>query len=183
MAKPSHLKLKEQIASITVSLMFWIPLDACWRGEVTANCWAPWANPIPHQSVFYSSPRDSLFPASLNYFQIPISLWAHLYAPVQVIGILAKFITQSIQKQSMLICECINLLAVRFLLICSFPGVGLVSPQSLSIPEHIGSEMCIPFNWLHRWVAFSGAGSRSHDVNCRLESSDWVIDHSPHRGR
>lgn len=148
-----------------------------WREiwEVMARFRAPGAKPFPHQSVYHLSPKDSSFPNLPNCFRIPIRLGVRPYMPVQVIGKLPKFITKSIQRQSILISECINLPSNTFPSHLWHPRSWALS---LLIPRHPytywlkEAPLPIPFNWQRRQTVLGSFGSRTHYVNCRLQSSD-----------
>lgn len=117
--------------------------DICWR-EVWEVMLRSFQNtrdraiPTPIWTPFES--QRQLLPKLPDCFRIPIRLEMHPYMPVQVIGKLPKFITKSIQRQSILICP-----AIHFLLICSVLGAWLVPSWSLGIHTHIGSlrHLCL----------------------------------------
>lgn len=187
-AKPGRPRLTEQIASITVSLTQWI---LTWRVlerdlgsddsfQSTRGQVIPPPICIPFES------QRQLIPNLPDCFQIPIRSGVHPYMPVQVIGMLPKFITKSIQRQNILICECINLPSDTFPSHLQCPRSWA---RSLLIPRHPytywlqEAPLPVSFNWQRPQTVLGGFGSRTQYVNCRLQSSNWLIDHGPYRGR
>lgn len=157
MAKLSHPRLEKQIASITVSLTHWIlpwrVLERDLGSDGSFQSTRSQAIPTPICTPFES--QRQIIHNLPSCFQIPIRLGVHPYMPVQVIGTLPKFITKSIQRQSILICECINLSSNTFPshLWRSRSWASLPPGYSLLITRHSymywpqEALLPIPFNW------------------------------------
>lgn len=112
----------------------------CWR-EIWEVMSRSRGQVIPTPICIPFESQRQLIPNLPNCFQIPIRSGVHPYMPIQVIGTLLKFITKSIQRQNILICECINLPSNTF-------------PSHLQCPRSCTRSLLIPRHpytyWLQR---------------------------------